>query len=160
MYGAALAQRREGGPIEIRGVLPDAFSVRAFAPDPTQPSGRRAVLHTLVPAGTATPFTGRAGFYMRGGGNTLPIEVFEGRTEREATAVGTYTFEFDRAMPDGAPVEVELDVAPNGVLVLRVRDRQSGATREATLSEAGLYGDDELVSRRDWLRNVRVEVER
>jgi hypothetical protein len=97
---------------------------------------------------------------MRGGGTTLPIEVFEGRTEREATAVGTYMFTFDRAMPDGAPVEVELDVQPNGVLVLRVRDRATGATREATLTEAGLYGDDELTSRREWLRAVRIEVER
>ncbi|MFO0559336.1 MAG: Hsp70 family protein [Polyangiales bacterium] len=161
MYGAAIAQQgKKDSIVEIRGVLPDAFSVRAYAPDPTQPSGRRAVLHTLIPAGTPTPFTGRAAFYMRGGGNTLPIEVFEGRTEREATAVGTYTFTFDRAMPDGAPVEVELDVQPNGVLVLRVRDRATGAVREATLSEAGLYGDDELTSRREWLRSVRIEVER
>ncbi len=161
MYGAAIAQQgNKSAVVEIRGVLPDAFSVRAYAPDPTQPSGRRAVLHTLIAAGTPTPFTGRAAFYMRGGGTTLPIEVFEGRTEREATAVGTYMFTFDRAMPDGAPVEVELDVQPNGVLVLRVRDRATGATREATLTEAGLYGDDELTSRREWLRAVRIEVER
>jgi|LNFM01.1.fsa_nt_gb molecular chaperone DnaK (HSP70) len=160
MYGAALAQSRQSGLVEIRGVLPDAFSVRAYAPDPREPSGRRAVLHTLIPAGTPTPFTGRANFYMRGGGDTLPIDVFEGRSEREATSVGTYTFTFDRSMPDGAPVEVELDVEPNGVLLLRVRDRSTGAVREATLSEAGLYGDDELAQRREWLRGVRIEVDR
>lgn len=161
MYGAAIAQSsQKESMVAIRGVLPDAFCVRAYVPDPTQPSGRRAVLQTLIAAGTPTPFTGRETFYMRGGGYTLPIEVFEGRSELEATFVGKYTFTFDHAMPDGALVEVELDVKTNGELVLRVRDRATGAVREATLSEAGLYGEDELRRRTEWLRSVRIEIER
>ena len=60
----------------------------------------------------------------------------------------------------GGGVNVELDVKANGVLVLRVKDTQSGAVREATLTEAGLYSDAEVESRRAWLQSVRVEVER
>jgi molecular chaperone DnaK len=160
MFGAALTQGREPGGVELRGVLPDSFSVEAFKPDPAAPGGRRAVLHTLVPAGTATPFTGRATFRMRGGGTTLDIKVCEGRTDLEATPVGTYTFTFDRPLPDGAPVEVSLDVAANGVLVLRVRDHESGAVKEATLSEAGLYGESEVATRREWLRGISIELAR
>lgn len=156
LYGASLGGAAPA--VSMRGVVPDTFSVRAFVPDPSAPEGRRATLHPLVPAGTATPFIGRALFTMRGGGRVLPVEVFEGRSEREATRVGVYALEFEAEIPDGARVEVTLDVRPNGVLVLSVQDTRSGATREARLDDApGLYSDIELDARTRWLQALRVE---
>jgi hypothetical protein len=114
------------------------------------------VLHPLVPAGTPTPFVGRAHFAMRGGGRVLPVEVFEGRSEREATRVGVYQLAFDHDLDDGARVEVRLDVRPNGVLVLAVQDARSGHVREARLDDAGLYADDEMARRAAWLQSLRV----
>jgi molecular chaperone DnaK (HSP70) len=158
IYGASLDQTRETPRVEMRGVVPDTFAIRAYVPDATQPGGRRAVLHPLVPAGTPTPFVGRSTFVMRGGGRTLPVEVFEGRTEREATRVGVYLLSFDHDLDDGARVEVRLDVRSNGVLVLSVHDAHTGHTREARLDEApGLYSDDEVTQRRAWLQSLRVE---
>ncbi|MFO0604388.1 MAG: Hsp70 family protein [Polyangiales bacterium] len=158
LHGASLGGAGERPAVEVRGVVPDTFSIRAFVPDASQPEGRRAVLHPLVPAGTPTPFVGRAHFAMRGGGRVLPVEVFEGRSEREATRVGVYQIAFDADLPDGARVEVRLDVRANGALVLGVQDARTGATREARLDEApGLYADDELARRARWLQGLRVE---
>jgi len=156
IYGASLGGAAQ--PVSMRGVVPDTFSIRAWVPDAAAPDGRRATLHPLVPAGTATPFKGRAFFAMRGGGRALPVEVFEGRSEREATRVGVYAVEFADALPDGARVEVSLDVRANGVLVLGVLDTRTGQTREARLDEApGLYADAELEDRARWLQALRVE---
>jgi len=158
LYGASLGEVEHRPAVAVSGVVPDTFSIRAFVPDPTQPDGRRAVLHPLVPAGTPTPFIGRSYFAMRGGGSVLPVEVFEGRSEREATRVGVYQIAFDDELPDGARVEVRLDVRANGVLVLGVLDARTGVTREARLDEApGLYADDELQRRARWLQSLRVE---
>lgn len=156
LYGAALSG--DAPAVSMRGVVPDTFSIRAFVPDERGPDGRRATLHPLIPAGTPTPFVGRAEFVMRGGGRALPVEVFEGRSEREATRVGVYTVSFDEEIPDGARVEVTLDVRANGALVLGVLDRRSGALREAPLDDApGLYADAELEARARWLQSLRVE---
>lgn len=158
LYGASLGDERDRPAIEMRGVIPDTFSIRAFVPDPAQPDGKRAVLYPLVQAGTPTPFTGKAHFAMRGGGRVLPIEVFEGRSEREATRVGLYQLEFEHDLPDGTRVEVRLDVRPNGVLVLGVQDARSGQTREARLDDApGLYAEAEMKSRAAWLQALRLE---
>ncbi|MDP3274876.1 MAG: Hsp70 family protein [Deltaproteobacteria bacterium] len=157
MYGASLAGDRKALPMEIRGVLPDAFSVAAHVPDPTAPNGKRRVLRTLVPAQTPTPFTGRETFRLSGGPN-VPVTLYEGRTEAEATLAGSYVFRFDQPLADGTLVEVALDVASNGLLTLRVRDGKTGEVREATLTEAGLYSDQELADRREWLRGVTLEV--
>jgi molecular chaperone DnaK len=156
VYGATLAAGAVRPAVEMRGVVPDTFSIRAYQPDASAPDGRRAVLHPLVPAGTPTPFVGRAHFAMRGGGRVLPVEVFEGRSEREATRVGVYQLAFDHDLDDGARVEVRLDVRPNGVLVLAVQDARSGHVREARLDDAGLYADDEMARRAAWLQSLRV----
>ncbi len=157
VYGATLAGAAHAPAVEMRGVVPDTFSIRAYAPDASQPDGRRPVLYPLVPAGTPTPFVGRAFFAMRGGGRVLPVEVYEGRSEREATRVGVYQLEFDHDLADGARVEVRLDVRPNGVLVLAVRDDRTGHEREARLDDAGLYSDDEMRRRAAWLQALRIE---
>ncbi|MFO0629906.1 MAG: Hsp70 family protein [Polyangiales bacterium] len=156
LYGASLGG--DAPAVSMRGVVPDTFSIRAFVPDATTPEGRRATLHPLIPAGTPTPFVGRAGFVMRGGGRTLPVEVFEGRSEREATRVGVYAVTFDDDIPDGARVDVTLDVRANGALVLGVQDARTGALREAPLDDApGLYADAEIELRTRWLQALRVE---
>jgi molecular chaperone DnaK (HSP70) len=158
IHGAALAEGGARVGVELRGVVPDTFSVRAFEPAPGTPEGRRAVLIPLVPAGTATPFVGRRTFSVRGGSTVLPVEVFEGRSEREATRVGEYRLTFAQPMADGARVEVRLDVRANGVLVLAVVDAATGAVQEARLDEApGLYSDDELARRASWLQSLRVD---
>jgi molecular chaperone DnaK (HSP70) len=160
LYGASLGSVEARPAVAMRGVVPDTFSVRAFVPDAREPEGRRAVLHPLVPAGTPTPFVGRSFFTMRGGGRVLPVEVFEGRSEREATRIGVYQVAFDTDIPDGGKVEVRLDVRANGVLVLGIQDARTGATREARLDEApGLYADDELTRRARWLQSLRVETD-
>jgi molecular chaperone DnaK (HSP70) len=116
------------------------------------------VLIPLVPAGTPTPFVGRRIFSVRGGSSVLPVEVFEGRSEREATRVGEYRLTFAQPMADGAKVEVRLDVRANGVLVLSVVDAATGAVQEARLDDApGLYSDDELARRASWLQSLRVD---
>jgi molecular chaperone DnaK (HSP70) len=156
LYGAALGG--DAPAVSMRGVVPDTFSIRAFVPDANAPDGRRATLHPLIPAGTPTPFAGRASFVMRGGGRTLPVEVFEGRSEREATRVGVYAVTFDDDIPDGARVDVTLDVRANGALVLGVQDARTGALREAPLDDApGLYADAEVERRTRWLQALRVE---
>lgn len=156
LYGAALGG--DAPAVSMRGVVPDTFSIRAYTPDASAPDGRRATLHPLIPAGTPTPFVGRAQFVMRGGGRTLPVEVFEGRSEREATRVGVYAVSFEQDIPDGARVDVTLDVRANGALVLGVQDARGGALREAPLDDApGLYSDAELDLRARWLQALRVE---
>ncbi|MBK6535561.1 MAG: hypothetical protein IPF99_40340 [Deltaproteobacteria bacterium] len=114
IHGAALAEGGARVGVALSGVVPDTFSVRAWEPSPESPDGRRAVLIPLVPAGTATPFVGRRTFSVRGGSSVLPVEVFEGRSEREATRVGEYRMTFPQPMPDGARAEVRLDVRSNG----------------------------------------------
>ncbi len=156
VYGATL-EGVDRMPIEMRGVVPDTFSIRAFEPDPRSPDGRRAILFPLVNAGTPTPFVGKAFFAMRGGGKVLPVEVFEGRSEREATRVGIYQLEFDEEIADGARVEVRLDVRPNGVLMLAAKDARTGHEREARLDDAGLYSEAEMRSRATWLQGLRIE---
>jgi len=158
LYGTALAGKGERVGVEVRGVVPDTFGIRYYAPDPTKPDGRRAEMYPLVPAGTPTPFVGRASFTMRGGGRVLPVEVFEGRTMGEATRVGVYQVDFGRDVPDGSSVEVTLDVQGGGVLVLGVRDARSGAMQEARLDDApGLYSDAEMTTRAAWLQALRVD---
>lgn len=158
VHGAALAEGGARVGVELRGVVPDTFSVRAWEPAPGTPDGRRAVLIPLVPAGTATPFVGRRTFSVRGGSSVLPVEVFEGRSEREATRVGEYRMTFAQPMPDGARVEVRLDVRANGVLMLSVVDAATGAVQEARLDEApGLYSDEALAQRASWLQSLRVD---
>ncbi len=157
VYGASLAGGHDRPGVEMRGVVPDTFAIRAYEPDASQPGGRRAVLYPLVPAGTPTPYVGRAWFAMRGGGRVLPVEVFEGRSEREATRVGVYHLEFAHDLADGARVEVRLDVRPNGVLMLAARDAVTGTEREAHLDDAGLYAEGELQRRAQWLQALRVE---
>ncbi len=155
-YGESLAGNPRL-PVEMRGVVPDTFSVRAWEADTTAAWGRRAVLFPLVPAGTETPYEGRAMFTMRGGGRVLPVEVYEGRTEREATRVGVYALEFPTSMADGTRVEVRLDVRSNGVLDLAVEDSVTGTVRGARLDDTpGLYAEDELNARADWLRGLRL----
>ena len=159
LYGASLAEGGAGRVgVEVRGVVPDTFGIQYFVPDPRGPDGRRAEMYPLVPAGTPTPFVGRASFTMRGGGQVLPVEVFEGRTLAEATRVGVYQVDFGREVPDGSTVEVTLDVQGGGVLVLGVRDARSGVMREARLDDApGLYSDAEMASRAAWLQALRVD---
>ncbi len=158
VYGASLAEGGARVGVELRGVVPDTFHVRAWEPAPGTPEGRRPVLIPLVPAGTATPFVGRRTFSVRGGSSVLPVEVFEGRSEREATRVGEYRLTFAQPMPDGAKAEVRLDVRANGVLVLSVQDAATGDVREARLDDApGLYSDDELAKRASWLQSLRVD---
>ena len=156
LHGASLGRGASAG-VDLRGVVPDHFSVRAWRPDPSAPSGRSEVLETLVPAGTSTPFVGRRVFTRRGGGRSLTVEVWEGRSAREATRVGEYALEFDAPVPDGTPVEVRLDVRANGELVLAVEDRATGAVREARLDDApGVYSAEELAKRTQWLRALRL----
>lgn len=158
IHGAALAEGGGRVGVELRGVVPDTFHVRAWEPAPGMAEGRRAVLVPLVEAGTPTPFVGRRMFSVRGGSSVLPVEVFEGRTEREATRVGEYRLTFPQPMPDGAKVEVRLDVRANGVLVLSVHDGATGEVREARLDDApGLYSDEELARRTAWLQSLRVD---
>jgi molecular chaperone DnaK (HSP70) len=157
IHGAALQDSGSVG-VELRGVVPDAFCIRAWHPAPQTPEGRRAVLAPMVHAGTPTPYVGTRSFVMRGGGRVLPITVYEGAAEHEATAVGTYRLEFGQDIPDGARVEVRLDVRANGVLVLGVTDATSGEVREARLDDApGLYSDAELEGRARWLQALSLE---
>ena len=158
IHGAALAEGGMRLGVELRGVVPDTFSVRAWEPAPGTPEGRRAVLIPLVPAGTPTPFVGRRTFSVRGGSSVLPVEVFEGRSEREATRVGEYRLTFPEPMPDGARAEVRLDIRATGVLVLSVADAASGSIQEARLDEApGLYSDEVLSERSGWLQSLRLD---
>jgi molecular chaperone HscC len=158
IHGAALAEGGARVGVALHGVVPDTFSVRAWEPAPGTPEGRRAVLTPLVPAGTPTPFVGRRMFSVRGGTSLPPIEVFEGRSEREATRVGEYRLSFPQPMPEGSRVEVRLDVRANGVLVLSVVDAATGAVQEARLDEApGLYSDEVLAERASWLQTLRVD---
>ena len=160
LYAASLGRSDTGvrARVDVRGVVPDAFSVRAYRVDAAAPSGRESVLHSLVEAGTPTPFIGTAQFTRRGAGRSLPVEVFEGRSIHDATSMGTFHVEFDRDVPDGAPVEVQLRVAANGALVLAVHDARSGDWREARLDDApGLYSENELADRQTWIQNVRIE---
>ncbi|MBK8694825.1 MAG: Hsp70 family protein [Deltaproteobacteria bacterium] len=158
IHGAALAEGGARVGVALSGVVPDTFSVRAWEPSPESPGGRRAVLIPLVPAGTATPFVGRRTFSVRGGSSVLPVEVFEGRSEREATRVGEYRMTFPQPMPDGARAEVRLDVRSNGVLVLSVVDAATGTIQEARLDDApGLYSDEVLAARASWLQSLRVD---
>jgi molecular chaperone DnaK len=157
VYGSAIQQGIESCAVEMRGVVPDTFSVRAFVPDSSHVNGKRPVLHPILPAGTPTPFQGHSVFVMRGGGKILPIEIFEGRTEREATRVGVYQLAFDRELPDGTRIDVCLNVASNGALTLTVTDPATHQTREARLDEApGLYGEEEISQRAHWLQTLRV----
>lgn len=157
LYGAALAGRGERVGVEVRGVVPDTFGVRYYVPDPRAPEGRRAEMYPLVPAGTPTPFVGRARFTMRGGGQVLPVEVFEGRTAAEATRVGVYQVDFGAVVPDGTTVEVTLDVQGGGVLVLGVKDTETGTMRQARLDDApGLYSDAEMAARAAWLQALKL----
>lgn len=156
MHGAAIESHGTAG-VDLRGVVPDHFSVRAWRPDASAPNGRSPVLEVLVPAGTATPFVGHKTFTRRGDGNSLTVEVWEGRTEREATRVGEYTLGFDSTVGDGTKVEVTLDVKGNGELVLSVIDRATGAVRNARLDDSpGVYSAAELAKRTDWLRTLRL----
>jgi molecular chaperone DnaK (HSP70) len=160
LYGTALRHGMQSGALMIQGVLPDSFSVKAQIADPREPTGKRTTHHTLIAAGTPTPFVGRANFQISETGRRLAVEVFEGREVAEATSVGTYTFDFDYVLNKGTPVEVELDVAANGALLLRVADRATGVKRESVLNAAGLYSDREFGERREWLRGIRVEIQR
>lgn len=162
--GAALFAARcegdEGPAVEWRGVTPDAFGVRAREADPTRAGERRETLAVLVPARTSVPFEGRRSFRKRGGAKALPIEVLEGRSLADATPLGRFEVEFDQALADGAPVEVLLRVARDGVLSLAVRDATTGALRELALhSPEGLYADDELDARRQLLARVELELQ-
>lgn len=157
---AASCEGDEGPAVEWRGVTPDAFGVRAREPDPERAGARRETLAVLVPARTAVPFEGRRTFRKRGGARVPPIEVLEGRSLGDATPLGRYEIDLDAALPDGAPIEVLLKVARDGVLSLSVRDPASGATQELELQSAeGLYADDELEARRQLLAGVELEVQ-
>ncbi|MBL8600709.1 MAG: Hsp70 family protein [Myxococcales bacterium] len=154
LYGASL-ETPSASAVSVQGVVPDAFSVRAFEPDASAPGGRRAVLVALVKAGTPTPFVGHAAFTWRGHGLTLPVEIFEGRDSREATSIGVYQLSFDRPIADGARVDVRLDVRANGALRVSVEDRQSGTLREAQLDDApGLYADTVMREKSAWLQSL------
>ncbi len=143
--------------LDYHGVTPDAFGVRAREPDPHRPGERRETLAVLVPAMTRVPFEGRRTFRKRGGARVLPIEVLEGRTLAEATALGRFAVELDDALPDGAPVDVTLRIGRDGVLSLDVRDPKTGSARAIALRDAeGLYADDELDARRAALAKVDV----
>jgi hypothetical protein len=88
----------------------------------------------------------------------LPVEVFEGRSEREASRVGEYRMTFPQPMPDGARAEVRLDVRANGVLVLSVVDAATGSIQEARLDDApGLYSEEVLAERASWLQSLRID---
>lgn len=162
--GAALyAAHCEGAPdapeVDWRGVTPDAFGVRAREPDPQRAGERRETLAVLVPARTAVPFEGRRSFRKRGGARVLPVEVLEGRSLADATPLGRFEVTLDAALPDGAPVEVLLRVARDGVLSLAVRDPTTGAAQTLTLRDAeGLYADDELDARRSLLARASIEL--
>ncbi|MBI5514025.1 MAG: Hsp70 family protein [Deltaproteobacteria bacterium] len=157
IHGAHLADAGSVG-VDLRGVVPDAFCIRAWHPAPETPEGRRAVLAPLVPAGTPTPYVGTRSFAMRGGGRVLPITVYEGASEHEATPVGTFRLEFGQDIPDGARVDVRLDVRANGVLLLGVTDQGSREVREARLDDApGLYAETELDARARWLQALPLE---
>ncbi len=144
--------------LDYHGVTPDAFGVRAREPDPHRPGERRETLAVLVPALTRVPFEGRRTFRKRGGANVLPVEVLEGRTLSEATALGRFHVELDDALPDGAPVDVTLRIGRDGVLSLEVRDPKTGASRATALRDAeGLYADDELEARRHMIAALAIE---
>lgn len=88
----------------------------------------------------------------------LPVEVLEGRTLSEATALGRFHVELDEALPDGAPVDVTLRIGRDGVLSLEVRDPKTGAARATALRDAeGLYADDELEARRHMIAALTIE---
>jgi molecular chaperone DnaK (HSP70) len=145
--------------VEWRGVTPDAFGVRAREPDPQRAGERRETLAVLVPARTQVPFEGRRTFRKRGGARVLPVEVLEGRSLADATPLGRFDVTLDAALPDGAPVDVVLRVARDGVLRLAVRDPASGATQELTLRDAeGLYADDEMDARRAMIARAQIDV--
>jgi len=159
LYGESLRTAGVHAAVELRGVVPDTFSVRAFVRDASSPEGRRAVLDPLVPAGTPTPHRGTVRtFSVRGGGKSLPVEVWEGHSLHEATRVGVYRLEFDREFAAGERVEVQLDVQANGVLVLGVRDTRTGDMRSARLDDApGLLGDRELEEHAAWVQALPLE---
>ncbi|MFO0645807.1 MAG: Hsp70 family protein [Polyangiales bacterium] len=153
---------RSGDPslaaLDYHGVTPDAFGVRAREPDPQRPGERRETLAVLVPALTRVPFEGRRTFRKRGGARVLPVEVLEGRSLSEATALGRFMVELDDALPDGAPIDVTLRIGRDGVLSLEVRDPKTGASRATALSDAeGLYADDELDARRLLVAALAIE---
>ena len=144
--------------LDYHGVTPDAFGVRAREPDPHRPGERRETLAVLVPALTRVPFEGKRTFRKRGGAKMLPVEVLEGRTLSEATALGRFHVELDEALPDGAPVDVTLRIGRDGVLSLEVRDPKTGAARATALRDAeGLYADDELEARRHMIAALTIE---
>lgn len=144
--------------LDYHGVTPDAFGVRAREPDPHRPGERRETLAVLVPALTRVPFEGKRTFRKRGGAKVLPVEVLEGRTLSEATALGRFHVELDDALPDGAPVDVTLRIGRDGVLSLEVRDPKTGASRATALRDAeGLYADDELEARRHMIAALAIE---
>ncbi len=143
--------------LDYHGVTPDAFGVRAREPDPQRPGERRETLAVLVPALTRVPFEGRRTFRKRGGARVLPIEVLEGRSLSEATALGRFEVSLDEALPDGAPVDVTLRIGRDGVLSVEVRDPKTGAVRATALRDAeGLYADDELDARRLLLASLAI----
>ncbi len=144
---------------EYHGVIPDAFGVRAREPDPERPGERRETLAVLVPARTKVPFEGRRTFRKRGGAKVLPIEVLEGSSLAEATPLGCFVLGLDGSLPDGAPVEVSLKIARDGVLSLALRDPATDHSREVELTDAeGLYADDELDQRRHWVATVSLKI--
>lgn len=162
--GAALYAERlftEGGMAgaEYHGVIPDALGVRAREADPARPGERREALAVLVPALTRVPFEGRRVFRKRGGARVLPLDVLEGATLAEATALGRFEVALDEGMADGAPVEVILRVGRDGVLSVELRDPQTQRSRAVTLTDAeGLYADDEMDVRRAFLASVALDV--
>lgn len=152
-------QRAAEAPVmDYHGVTPDALGVRAREADPSRPGERREALAVLVPARTRVPFEGRRVFRKRGGAGVLPIEVLEGASLVEASVLGRFDVALPADLADGAPVEVVLDVARDGVLSLGVRDPASDRVERVTLRDAeGLYADDEIEARRQWLSTVSID---
>jgi hypothetical protein len=71
--------------------------------------------------------------------------------------VGVYQVDFGAVVPDGTTVEVTLDVQGGGVLVLGVKDTETGTMRQARLDDApGLYSDAEMAARAAWLQALKL----
>ncbi len=156
LYAEHLA--RDASVTSYQGVIPDALGVRAREPDPDRPGARRDTLAVLVPPLTRVPFEGRRTFRKRGGATTLPIEVLEGSSLADATPLGRFDITLDEGLADGAPVEVVLRIARDGIFSLALHDPATQRTRTVSLRDArGLYADDELEARRTWLCALRLD---
>lgn len=140
--GAALFAQRsaEAEQFVVRGALQDAYGLKVYRRAAEAGQRGEAVLQTLLPAGTSTPFEARKSFVLRGETAKLSVELFEGSTLTDATPAGRWEFEFTDEVTEGSKVELTLRVEADGVLELGVAEAGGNGFRPARRADAeGLY---------------------